>query len=138
MIEMKEADDWLYTVLNSSPGLASISGRIYNEGGPQEAVYPFIVYHMSEGRDLMGIGATRVWTTMNYVVRAVTRDGSYESIYGLANAIDAALHDKSHQATENGEVIASVRIAPFKMAETLDGVNYRHLGGIYQLHAKSN
>jgi len=49
--------------------------------------------------------------------------------------VDAVLHGASGTATD-GTVIACVRERAFEMVEMTDGVQYRHLGGIYRVLAQ--
>jgi hypothetical protein len=52
-----------------------------------------------------------------------------------AAEIHAALENSSGSVT-GGEVFACTRVRPFLLPEVRNGVQYRHLGGIYRLLVK--
>ncbi len=124
---------WLYGKLSGDETLAGLVGsRIYEDVAPPKAAYPLIVYHVQDGHDVNGVAGARILTQEVYVVKAVHRDTSYSSLKAIAKRIDELIHTASGQTTD-GDLVACIREQPLKFLAIEDGVEYRHLGGIYRL-----
>lgn len=101
--------------------------------------YPGVVYQRQAGTDIRGATeATRIGSNLLYVVRGVAQA---ESLLGalqtIDERIDAVLHRSSGSVVLGsatiGTVIACVRVQPFELTEDDEGIEWRHLGGIYRL-----
>lgn len=120
--EIAAAENFIYDALS---GL--LSGRVYS--GIGKAEYPQIIIQVqSPGSDLIVVGGNRVWSDPLFLVKAVDKSKTWGSIATTADAIDAALHN-----TSGGVVAWCKRESPFSLIEVTDGVQYRHLGGLYRL-----
>lgn len=143
MFEPLIAKTWLRATLAADSTLVALIGgagspRIYDAPAPESAAYPYVVYKpYTPGRDLAVIGGIRVWSELLYIVKAVHRAESYaDPLQTLAERIDALLHRASGAVT-GGQVIACVRVSPLELPELKNSVNYRHLGGVYQLQVQA-
>jgi hypothetical protein len=134
MIETYQAETWLYATLAASPALAG--GRVYQGVAPQGAVFPYVVYQFQGGADLDTTSVARVWADLVYLVKAVTNASSFAAIQSVADAIDSRLHG-ARGTTATAAIDACVREQPFQLTETDEGVNYRHLGGVYRLKVRA-
>jgi hypothetical protein len=133
MTELSAADKWLYTVLSGDAQLVGlINGRVFDTLAPESAAFPYVVFQYQGGHDVRGNGPTRVMTNSLYLVKAVGRGGSYASLWPIANRLDELLHAQ-HGANADGQAWA-VREQPFKLLEVDNGVQYRHLGGLYRIY----
>lgn len=122
--ELAAAEAYVYSKLSSL-----LSGRVYSNVAPQPAVYPLIVFSVqSGGNDLIVVGGERVWAAPLMWVRVIGKTASLTPIAATADAIDTALHN-----TSGGVVASCIRESPFILAQEVDGVQYRHLGGFYRL-----
>lgn len=119
------ADAWIYATLD-----AALTVPVSNHPAPLGSVAPYVTFTALSGLDNLTGGGFRFVTRYRYVVRAIAQGNAYP--YALADAIDAALDYETGTAV-GGSVVSSVRMAPFQLAEDIDGVPYRHLGGEYQL-----
>lgn len=111
----------------------------YNATVPPEAPDPRIVFSQQGGRDLPVMGSGPRVVRFTYLVRAISATESATALEALADAIDAALEKASGSATTpepSLTIISVLREQPFDMVEIVDGVVYRHLGGIYAIHAQ--
>lgn len=137
MAESTAIDRWLNTVLAADTQLAAVVGtRIYADLAPDGAALPMVVYQMQSSRDLMALGSHRVWANTLYLVRGVAQTIAYGgSLITIADRIDAALHAASGSTVE-GVVYECVREGEFRLTETANGIQYRHLGGLYRILAK--
>jgi hypothetical protein len=126
MAELVDVETWLMDKLDSNQ--VGVADRVYSAVAPMDAAYPHVVFQLQAPRDLMVVGARRVWVDGLWLVRAIGRDGTYVDLEAIADAIDTQLH-----AASGTEVQACVREQPFAMTEVVDGQQYRHLGGIYRI-----
>lgn len=122
--ELVTAEQYVYSKLS---GL--LSGRAYSGVAPSTATYPLIVFGIqSPGADVIVVGGNRVWASPLILARAIAKGGSWSTIAATADAIDQALHN-----TSQGDIAWCVRESPFSLIEVTDGVQYRHLGGLYRV-----
>lgn len=135
MNEIVRAQEWLRATLNTAPAVSG--GRIFPDVAPQGAEPPYTVFQYQGGGDLMESGAARVWSSLLFLVRVIDKTNTIgAALRTAADEIDARLHDKSG-TTADGRVVSCVRTEPFQLAEVDQGVQYRHLGGIYRLYVQS-
>lgn len=124
MAELAAAESYVYGKLS---GL--LSGRVFSGIAPSSATYPLIVFQVqSPGADVIVVGGSRIWAGPLILARVIGKTGSWSSISATADAIDAALHN-----TTGGVVAWCIRESPFSLIEVTDGVQFRHLGGLYRL-----
>lgn len=133
MIEPLLGMKWIYATLSADATLTGlVSTRIYDGLAPQGGALPYVVYNHMGGADLLGIGAIRVFANGLYQVKAVCKGNSYAPAKAIADQVDELLHGASG-ATTDGVVLACVREQPLALIEQQDGIEYRHVGGIYRL-----
>lgn len=136
MIETLRAEQWLYTVLSGDTTLSSlVGGRIYSYLAPQDAVLPFVVYSHQAGHDVRGVGPTRIMTSLVYQVKAVGQGGSFQPLKAIADRLDVLLQGASGSVVD-GTVLMCVREQPVEYVEVENGVQYRHLGGLWRIIAQ--
>lgn len=133
MSETTTVETWLYSVLSNDVTLSGlVGGRIYGYVAPEGATFPLVIYQFQGGRDVAGVGATRIMTSGVWVVKGVDCETSFTALKAIADRIDALLH-KSSGSVADGQVLACVREEPFSLVEVIDSVQYRHLGGMYRV-----
>ncbi|MBI4496313.1 MAG: DUF3168 domain-containing protein [Chloroflexi bacterium] len=137
-IESLRIDAWLYSVLSGDATLVSALGgtKVYSDLAPQDAALPYVVFGQQAPHDVMGVGTARIMVTNVYQVKVVGQGGSYQPLQAAADQVDALLHAASGTAS-GGTVLACVRDAVIRYTETDDGVQYRHVGGLYRITAQS-
>lgn len=113
--------------------------RIYVDTAPQGTPFPYVLASAtSPGQDVSVIGAIRVMVESVYVVRGVVSGGEYSAaLTQIAGRIDSLLHRQQGPVVGGGSIIASYRESIFRLPETTNGVQYRHLGGQYRLLVQS-
>lgn len=133
MSELITGTNWIHDVLAADATIISAVGaRIYDSLAPKGSAFPYILIQVTDtGADLMVVDANRVWTESLWLVRVIGQIGSFSTLETIDDRIDTLLHRQS-----GGNVLACVREQPFVFTETLDGIQYRHLGGIYRLYVQ--
>lgn len=143
-METNAAERWIYTTLSADAALTGIVGtRIYNEVRPRDSALPCVLFQSRpSGRgDLTLLGAIRVWTEIDYLIRGIHEfpsgtTGHYSGdVEKVASRIDTLLHGSSG-LTAAGQVFTCIRIHPFKQSEQVNDIDYRHMGGIYRIQVR--
>ena len=140
-MEPVRAASWLYGILINDITLSgSIGSAIYTGTAPAGASPPYVLINHLTGRDVMGVGTTRVMTHLIYQVKVVGETQSFVALEAIADRIDVLLHGASGESagmpgTLGAELLSCVRTGTVSYAEEAEGRPYRHLGGIYELTA---
>lgn len=140
MLDINLVAQWIYTRLTSDATIVGIVGtRVYRDFAPQGAQFPCIVFQVQSSSDLNTAGVNRIFTTHTIIVKAIGKGASYGGdLATLALRADALLHNVNSGVTVGGTsgYCWAWRTRPFNLAEVSDGVQYRHIGGVYQAHAQ--
>jgi hypothetical protein len=118
-----------------------VGTRIYQDVAPQGATFPYIVFASLAPRDIRAVGAIRIASRDEWLVKAVHQTSSYGGNLGtLADAIDDQLHgsDGVSGVVSGGNVIHSYRERPHRQREVSNGIVYCNKGGIYNLMAQAS
>jgi hypothetical protein len=126
----------VYQLLTGDATLAPLIGtRIYNGVAPAGVTMPYVVLQLlAGGTDLMGVGPTRIWADMLWLIKAVTKGSSTGPLEPIVNRIDALLHAASGTVT-SGVIHICTRERPFELPTVENGVAYVQLGGEYRFKA---
>jgi hypothetical protein len=135
---------YIYQRLTANATITGIVGsganaRVYQDVAPQGATFPYIVYASLAPKDIRAVGAIRIASSDQWLVKAYDKTSAYNgNVQTLSDAIDDQLHGDSGLSgvVSGGSVIHSYRIRPWRQAEVDNGVNYRSRGGIYALMAQ--
>ena len=136
---------WVYARLVNDPQLQAIAtaqgvelpNKVWEYAAPEGATGWQIIYQRIQASDVAGINV-RLMAVLRYLIRVVDRgkDWDHETV---ANRIDALFDHVGPfpVADPPGTIEGAVRMEPFDQPETIGGVEYRHLGGIYQIAANA-
>lgn len=140
IIAYPEATTWLFATLTTPP-ISGIADRVFEIDAPEEVTNAGELWidfeAQAPGEDAAEVAEQRIWTEYAFLVRVVGRGRSTAALKTIALAIDARLH-RANGTTTDGQVISSVRTQeapPDKWL--LQGVEYRSLGGFYNLIVQS-
>lgn len=130
------AERFLRARLKASSALAAAVGTlIYSEEAPRGAHYPLVVYRWQGGLDVSTIKGVSLYLNELYAVKVICTGNDYGKIEAAAQAIQDTLQNATGTVS-SGKVIFCVRENPLKYVETVDGITYRHLGGIYRIYSQ--
>lgn len=133
--EMAAARQWLYGVLHGDATLLGLGRDVFPGGtAPESFGFPFVTFQFMSGRDLMEIASIRIWTNMIWLVKVVGETADISTLDAIWARIDVLLHRGSGTPAA-GTVWACVRESTFELPETIQGKQYRSLGGTYRLYA---
>lgn len=113
--------------------------RVWSDVAPQNVPFPYIITGQQSAVDVVATGPYRVMVSCLYLVKAITGGQYYSAaIQQIANQIDALLQaTKADSVPGGGRIISCVRQRPFRLPEITNGIQYRHLGGIYEINTQS-
>lgn len=132
-------DPWLYATLSGDPALAGlVSGRISGTLSVDTLAVPYVTFLMQSSRDIAGVGGTRISTDNLYAVKAVAQTGTWDDVNAIAQRIDALLHRPSAVMTQGSGSLSCIREQIIQYPEVEEGLQYRHLGGIYRIRASAD
>lgn len=135
MSETLVAERWLTDILSNDATLTGlINGRVYGYVAPDDSELPLVVFKFFDGADETGVGAVRLYSALQYIVEVIGEGESFVALETIANRVDVLLHGKNNLLVDGGNIIECIRVRPTASVEVIEGgVQYRHLGGIYQL-----
>ncbi len=144
--ELSIAESWIYQVLSGDPTLDALAGgsvedRIWPGIAPIGTPEPYIILAYQGARDVVGLGSglARILSRPQYQVAAMGPAITLGTLDPWAARIDELLHGKSGSLLDDdlvtvlGRVLSCVRERPFSLPETVEGRQYRRLGGLYRL-----
>lgn len=125
---------WLFGTLTTVP-IAGVVG-VYEDAAPEGATDSDDIWIEFEaqapGSDLSEVGEQRIWTEFAFSVRAIARGRDSIALEAIADEIDNRLH-RASGTVSGGQIISSVRMQEDPASWLQQGVEYRALGGIYNL-----
>jgi hypothetical protein len=135
-------EPWIYGRLLADDALLALIGGIDHVSGTlssTELVPPYVTFLMNSTADVIaGAGGDRISTENLYVIKSVVASGSWDDVTPIAKRIDALFHLPYATVTyEALGVVTSIRERVISYPEVDDGVQYRHLGGIYRIRASA-
>lgn len=132
-------EPWLYATLSDDPELAGLVGdRVSGTLSSVPLKPPYVTFSLQDPLDVIGIGGVRISTDNLYVVKAVGQTGSWADVRPIASRIDYLLHRPTATMTSGAGSLTCVREKTAQMVEVDDGLQYRHLGGIYRIRASAD
>jgi hypothetical protein len=128
------ATAFLYGKL-TTPAISGASG-VHEITAPQGATdrsSKWIEYEaMSPGEDVAEVAEQRIWTEFAFRIVAASRTESVASLEAIADEIYARLH-RSDGSVTGAYVVSCVRTEEIVIPDLAQGVEYRELGGFYNL-----
>ena len=115
----------------------TVASRVWEGVAPEGTPFPYVVFTVAEPQDVATVPATRVMVRAGLQVKAIGKGPSYRPLVPLVQRIDAALQGARNKATSQGGMVLSCeRLSAIQYPEQDQGIEYRHLGGSYQVHAQ--
>lgn len=130
-------DEWLYHVLSTDGpltemvGIGSISGTLSST----ELTAPYVTFLCQSSVDVRGVGGVRISTDNLYEVKAVAQSGSWDDVRPIASRIGELIDLPNTTVTRPGGQLVCVRERIISYPEVDEGLQYRHLGGVYRIRA---
>lgn len=130
---------WLYTRLTTDQALQDLLG------GPQgiqarvkEGTYAgdadtWVVFTLLEPQDVKGVGLTHVMSRVQFQIKVVGKGASYTPLVPIYQRVHELLEGQTNQEpAQGGIVLTAERVSGVQFPERANGIEYRHLGGLYE------
>lgn len=126
----------------SGPGAAlSVmpQARVWSDAAPQGTPLPYIITQAQSAIDVVATGPYRVMVATIYLVKGIAQGQYYSAtLQQIANRIDSLIQaQKADSVSGGGRIVSCVRQRPFRLTEASNGVQYRQLGGIYEINVQA-
>lgn|GEM_PF-3102827 len=115
-------------LLGSSTITAAVASRIYALQAPPGAAMPYVVFvHMAGGDE----NNTQLGSAdLRYLIQAIGTDA--QGVVDLATTIRTVFHKVNMTMDAPYRVFNSHELEPVRMVETVERVQYWHMGAIYR------
>lgn len=144
-LEAMTVQEWLVTTLSTDADLATLAGgapqlldRIWEgeyRGADQEAPW-WISFTVLEPVDVKGVGMFQIMSAVRFQVKVVHRGDDYTPALPVYSRVHQLLEARTNQPTTDGVVLTSQRVNGFQFPERDTGLEYRHVGGVYETLAQ--
>lgn len=134
--------EWVVSALTGSQELEDALGvpvaeRLWDSAPSPDAALPYLLLQVVEPRDVGTVGLVEVMASSLVTVKVVGREEAYDPLAPIAVAIHHALQGKTNVPLNGGgTMLSSVRRRAIAYPEQSNGVEYRHLGGTYEVIAQ--
>lgn len=125
----------LYTKLTGTAGVTTYVGgtatpRIYHEQAPPDADYPLVIFSKSAGTKTRAFQTPNAFNREVWMVKAVDRSTSSNTVDAIAAAADAALDGGS--ISVSGKNLADLaHVGDIEYIEPVGDQTYRHSGASF-------
>jgi hypothetical protein len=136
--EATRALQWLRATLTASSALTAVAtGGVWRGIAPNTATPPWVVYTHQSGGKTDGVAGRRLITLGIYQVVAYGPTSAFAALSTAADAIDDALQRASGPAGSDGYTLSCVMDQPIIVDETVSGVQWTRVGGLYRIQMRA-
>lgn len=129
---------WLNETLSGDLDLVNLVGGIDNIVGtlaPEVINPPYVAWLCQSAIDKTGNAGQIIAADTLYEVKTVAQTGSWDDVRPIAQRVHELLHRPGEVVTTDIGSLSCVRERIIQYPEVDNGVQYRHLGGIYRIRA---
>lgn len=118
-------------------------------GGPQRAAQRvvegtyagaedwWVTFTILEPQDVKVVGTIQVFSVVQVQVKVVRVGTSYGPIIPVYQRVHELLESRENQEpAQGGVILTSERVSGIQYPERAGGIEYRHLGGLYETHTQ--
>lgn len=129
---------WVYATLSSDPALQGLLGDADAGNRIKEGTYSgnapvWIVYTILPPVDVKAVGMVQIASTVQFQVKAVGVGSSYNPLIPVYQRAHELLEARlAQEPAQGGLILTSERVSGVMFPERAAGIEYRHLGGLYE------
>lgn len=132
-------EPWLFATLTEDATLvALVGGRISGTLSATPLKPPYVTFLLQSSRDVKGVGGAQISTDNLYMVKGVAQTSSWNDLNPIAERINYLINRPGSTMTGAQGSLTCVREFILQEPEVEDGVQYRHLGGVYRIRASAD
>lgn len=131
---------WVYGTLTADPTLQDLLGGA--QGAAQRVVegayagdaplwVTFTV--LPDFQDVKGVGMVQIMSRVQFQVKVVGKGASYDPLISVYQRAHELLEAKvAQEPSQGGLILTAERVSGVQYPERANGIEYRHLGGLYE------
>jgi hypothetical protein len=130
---------WAFARLTTDPTLQGMLGGAQEaQNRVVEGVYAgsaptWITFTILEPRDVKGVGMVQIMSMVQFQMKVVGKGASYGPLVPIYQRAHELLEGQTNQEpTQGGIVLTAQRVSGIQYPERAGGIEYRHLGGLYE------
>jgi hypothetical protein len=129
---------WVYATLSTDPELQALLGGADAPNRIKEGTYSgaaplWIVYTILPPVDVKGVGMVQIASNVQFQVKVVGTGQSYTPLIPVYQRVHELLEARlAQEPVQGGIVLTSERVSGVMFPERANGIEYRHLGGLYE------
>lgn len=129
---------WVYETLSTDTALQDLLGGADAPNRIKEGTYTggapvWVVYTILPPVDVKGVGMVQIASTVQFQVKAVGVGSSYVPLIPVYQRVHTLLEARlAQEPAPGGIVLTSERVSGIMYPERTNGIEYRHLGGLYE------
>lgn len=130
---------WVYGTLAADQEFQDLAGGPENaaqrvvEGTYAGDAPWWVTYTILEPQDVKGVGVVHVFSVVQFQIKVVGIGQSYGPIVPVYQRVHELLESATHQEpAQGGIVLTAERVSGIQYPERAGGIEYRHLGGLYE------
>lgn len=130
---------WVTNTITTDPEFQGLAGSperaaqrvregVYEGGEPW-----WVVFTILAPADVKGAGLTHLASTVQFQVKVVGKGSSYTPLVPVYERVHELLEGRTNQEpAQGGIVLHASRVSGIMYPERTQGIEYRHLGGLYE------
>jgi hypothetical protein len=133
-MEIAQAYQWVNSTMIADAALtAAATGGVWQGYADINTTGPYALFTQQAGSDVLTINAVRLFTHLLLQIKAVGPASNYPTLVTIANRIDALFGRVGPITLSPGVVLAAHREQTLAYEELINGAQWSHLGGLYQI-----
>jgi hypothetical protein len=136
LITVGVIEPWLYDLLSTDSEIVDLVGESVSGTLSGELLAtPYVTFLLQDHGDIQGVGGIEIMGDCLYMVKAVDRASGWDTVGPIAARIHALLHRPHTNITIPNGSLTTIRERIIQYPEVNEGIQFRHLGGIYRIQA---
>lgn len=128
---------YVYQRLAQDPALVGMLGAASHiTEGPATQEPPFVTFTILDPQDVKVVGMIQVMARVEVQVRVTIQGSSYATARPIYKRVHQLLEAQSNQVAGGGQLLTIHRVSAVQFPERENGIDYRHIGGLYQAHVQ--
>lgn len=122
-------DDTLQGLMNATPD--GLRARVVEGTAPEGTPYPLVSFTIVEPQDVKGVGQVHLMSMVEAQVKVVDQGETYP--VAIYQRVHQLLESLTLQEVQGGGIVLTChRVSAVQYPEQANGIQYRHLGGLYR------
>jgi hypothetical protein len=137
--ETAQAFGWIYSTMIADTALmAAATGGVWQGFADIATVGPYALYLQQSSADTLTMNARRLFVRGLFQIKAVGPTANYAALVTIADRIDALFKSVASVALSSGGILCCYREQSLAYEELVNGQQWSHLGGLYNIDLQAS